>query len=232
MMRGASINRSDVLNRRWVVGSNGDFYRYDHFDPDTNRFLGLSVYEFTSAMQGLARRTFAERASRTGTTADGRTDNWRLEKGWTREFDQRGELRGFVAFDQTTRPLDKASYFVSEQPDSRYMSYTQLRDYTARLRSSGFDVLAQQVALARKLAFPFITLIMTLIAVPFAVTTGRAGAMAGVGVGIALAMTYWTTINVFAAFGAGGLIAPTLAAWAPNLLFGAGAIYLLLTVRT
>jgi lipopolysaccharide export LptBFGC system permease protein LptF len=28
------------------------------------------------------------------------------------------------------------------------------------------------------------------------------------------------------------VIAPLLAAWAPNLLFGAGAAYLLLTVRT
>jgi lipopolysaccharide export LptBFGC system permease protein LptF len=45
-------------------------------------------------------------------------------------------------------------------------------------------------------------------------------------------MTYWVTISVFAAFGSGGLLSPLLAAWAPNMLFGAGASYLLLTVRT
>jgi lipopolysaccharide export LptBFGC system permease protein LptF len=73
---------------------------------------------------------------------------------------------------------------------------------------------------------------MTLIGVPFAVTTGRRGAMYGVGVGIVLALTYWTLISVFAAFGAGGAMPTLLAAWAPNLLFGAGAVYLLLTVRT
>ena len=39
-------------------------------------------------------------------------------------------------------------------------------------------------------------------------------------------------ISVFAAFGAGGAMPPALAAWAPNLIFGAGAVYLLLTVRT
>jgi lipopolysaccharide export LptBFGC system permease protein LptF len=39
-------------------------------------------------------------------------------------------------------------------------------------------------------------------------------------------------ISIFAAFGQGGLIAPMLAAWAPNLIFGAAAAYLLLTVRT
>jgi lipopolysaccharide export LptBFGC system permease protein LptF len=112
------------------------------------------------------------------------------------------------------------------------MSYTQLRDYTERLRASGLDVVPQQVALWRKLSFPFVTLIMTLLAVPFAVTIGRSGAMAGIGVAIGIAIVYWTTISVFAAMGAGGVMAPALAAWAPNMLFGAGALYLLLTVRT
>jgi lipopolysaccharide export LptBFGC system permease protein LptF len=112
------------------------------------------------------------------------------------------------------------------------MSYSQLRGYIDRLRTGGFDISEQQVALERKISFPFVTLVMTLIAVPFAVTTGRRGAMYGIGVGIVLAIVYWVTISVFAALGTGGLMTPMLAAWAPNLLFAAGAGYLLLTVRT
>ena len=57
-------------------------------------------------------------------------------------------------------------------------------------------------------------------------------AIGEIAVGIGLALLYWVSISVFAALGGGGLLAPTLAAWAPNLLFGAGALYLLLTVRT
>jgi lipopolysaccharide export LptBFGC system permease protein LptF len=45
-------------------------------------------------------------------------------------------------------------------------------------------------------------------------------------------MIYWTTISVCAAMGAGGMMPPTIAAWAPNAIFGAGAAYLLLSVRT
>ena len=73
---------------------------------------------------------------------------------------------------------------------------------------------------------------MTLLAVPFAVTTGRRGALYGVGVGIVLAITYWLMLSVFAAIGAGGLLPPLLTAWAPNLLFGTLALYMVLTVRT
>jgi lipopolysaccharide export system permease protein len=47
-----------------------------------------------------------------------------------------------------------------------------------------------------------------------------------------LALAYWTMISVFAAVGTAGLVPPLLAAWAANLIFGAAAMYLLLTVRT
>ena len=40
------------------------------------------------------------------------------------------------------------------------------------------------------------------------------------------------TLSVFAALGAGGVLSPMLAAWAPNILFGAAAVYMVLTVRT
>jgi lipopolysaccharide export LptBFGC system permease protein LptF len=39
-------------------------------------------------------------------------------------------------------------------------------------------------------------------------------------------------LSIFGALGAGGWISPLLAAWAPNILFGAAAVYMVLTVRT
>jgi LPS export ABC transporter permease LptG len=230
VMRGGDPATFDVLNRRWMVGSEGEIYHYEYFDPRERRLVSLSIFEFDEGMQRLTRRTFAQRASFVGGEEDG--DLWALEGGWTREFDATGEARSFTPFEAMQAPLEQAAYFGTQQPDSQFMNYTQLREYVARLRATGFDVGEQQVALARKVAFPFVTVVMTMIAIPFAVTTGRRGAMYGIGVGILLAMTYWVAISVFAAIGTAGLISPALAAWAPNLLFGACAAYLLLTVRT
>jgi lipopolysaccharide export LptBFGC system permease protein LptF len=112
------------------------------------------------------------------------------------------------------------------------MDYGQLRAYIAKLEASGSYVVPYLVALQRKVAFPFVTVIMTLLALPFAVTTGRRGAMYGIGIGIVLAIVYWIALSLFGALGAGGLLAPALAAWAPNILFGAAALYMNLTVRT
>ena len=39
-------------------------------------------------------------------------------------------------------------------------------------------------------------------------------------------------LTIFMAIGAAGVLPPALAAWGPNILFGAGALFLMLTVRT
>jgi LPS export ABC transporter permease LptF/LPS export ABC transporter permease LptG len=222
------IAPNEAINRQWVVGSRGEIYHYDFIDPKTRRMLGLSVYEFPPDMEHISRRTFAERASVDETIPT----LWHLENGWTRAFTATEGPPPFSPFDKADRTLDSMSAFVTEAPDARFMGYVQLKEYTERLRAGGFDVLDQDVALAGKIAFPFVTIILTLMAVPFAVLTGRGGAMAAIGIGIGLALTYWITISVFAAMGTGGLVTPVLAAWAPNMLFGAAAVYLLLTVRT
>jgi LPS export ABC transporter permease LptG/LPS export ABC transporter permease LptF len=225
ILNGGTLETFDVLNRRWVVGRDGTIYHYGNFNPQAGHFSGLWVYEFDANMQHLTGRTFAEEATYSG-------DSWNLQRGWTREFDDRAVERNFSRFALARRELEPPAHFSTEPPDPEFMSITQLRAYTRQLAESGFDVVKQQVALQRKISFPFVTIVMTLIAVPFAVTIGRSGAMAGIGVGIALALVYWTAIQLFAAMGAGGLLSPVLAAWAPNLLFGSAAVYLVLTVRT
>src|SRR5262245_19637620 len=112
------------------------------------------------------------------------------------------------------------------------MTYAELRDHIGRLQASGANVVPQMVALQRKIAFPFVTVVMTILAVPFAVTMGRRGTMFGIGIGIVMAITYWVTLSVSGALGSGGVLTPVLAAWALNILFGAAAIYMVLTVRT
>ena len=74
---------------------------------------------------------------------------------------------------------------------------------------------------------------MTLLAVPFAVSTGRRGALYGVGIGIMLAITLLAAAErVLRRDRRGRAAPPVLAAWTPNILFAAAAAYLILTVRT
>ena len=216
------------LDRRWVAANNGNIYQYVYFDPSRNRLNGLSIYEFGADRSMLVRRQYFENVEFRGDREARGDVQWHGGKGWRREF----EPRKFAVYTDQPVLMEGPGYFASDRPDAQQMSYAQLSDHVTALQAGGFNVIPYVVSLHRKLAFPFVTLIMALIAVPFAVTSGKHGAMYGIGAGIVLAILYWTAISVFAAIGSGGLMAPALAAWAPNILFGCAALYLLLTVRT
>ncbi len=230
VMNGVAPETLDMLTRQWVVGSRGEIYHYDYFDPANNALMGLEVFGFSDRMRALTHRSYAKVAR--FSPQPGHPEQWRAEQTWSRELLPSGDTRQYASAPTTEFTLEPPSYFGTRQPEPEFMTYSQLQSYIDQLKTSGFDVIAQQVALERKASFPFVTLIMTLIAVPFAVTAGRRGAMYGIGVGIVIAISYWVAFSVFAALGTGGVVAPMLAAWAPNILFGAGAAYLLLTVRT
>ncbi len=223
------LPKTYVLNRQWVAATNGNLYQYVFFDARRKRLNGLSIYEFGTDPSTLIRRSYFSQATFPGDRETKGLVTWQGGPGWVREFEPK---LAFASFASRPVALDGPGYFGSERPDAEAMSYAQLREHIASLRSGGFNVVPFVVELHRKLAFPFVTLIMALIAVPFAVTTGNRGAMYGIGAGIVLAILYWTAISVFGAVGAGGLMSPALAAWAPNIIFGCVASYLLLTVRT
>ncbi len=230
IIRGGDSRTFDVVNRQWLVGANGEIYHYQFFDPRRRELNAMSILRFDPQTLELKERAFATQAVY---SPRGRGDSqpWIARAGWSRQLAGPAVTR-YTPFDATRLSLEPADYFETEAPAPDRMNFVELRRHIEELRTSGYNVTGYEVALQRKFAFPLVTLVMTLIAVPFAVTTGKRGAMYGIGVGIVLALVYWTAISIFAALGAGGLLSPTLAAWAPNLLFGATAAYLLLTVRT
>ncbi len=225
--------RTSSLDRRWIVGRGGEMYHYDLFDTRASRFTRLWIYRVDDASWRLEAMDYASDAAPSQTSESG----WSARAGWTREFAPAGARAvehavQYAAFSARELPIEPPDYFKNESPEADQMSYGQLKAYVARLSASGADVVPHMVALQRKIAFPFVTVIMTLLAIPFAVTTGRRGALDGIGVGIVLAIVYWTTFILFTAIGSGGLLPPLLAAWASNILFGAAAGYMILKVRT
>jgi LPS export ABC transporter permease LptG/LPS export ABC transporter permease LptF len=229
---------SAMLSRRWIVGQRGDLYYYEFFDPKGNRFSQFSKYQTDPSQWRLSALMFAKEVTYTKSTKSEGGLAWSARNGWDRDFAAapKGKTAApsvaYRPFSERQVALEAPSYFKSDDRDADRMSYGELREYVARLQKSGYYAVPYQVQLQKKVAFPFVTLVMTLLAVPFAVTTGRSGALYGIGIGITLAIAYWTAQSIFGAMGGAGLLSPTLAAWAPNILFAAGASYLILTVRT
>jgi lipopolysaccharide export LptBFGC system permease protein LptF len=129
---------------------------------------------------------------------------------------------------------------IAETPDDflklvkldKQMNYHELAAYIKDLQQSGFDTVKLHVQYYKKFAVPVFALIMALISVPFGFLVGNRGAMTGVGVGIALAMGYLAIGLLFDQFGNVNLLPAIVAAWAPDALFSAAGLYLMLRMRS
>lgn len=224
-MRGLPPEGTNALTRNWLAARSGRIYHYDRFDPRSRQLQRLSIFEIDPAGWRLTKQIYTPKA----VFRDG---VWMAEAGWVQTFPE-GALP--VRTPVPAGPLEGVEppdYFGTVETEAALMNIGELRRYVADLESSGADAAEAKVNLHQKMAFPLVTVIMTLIAVPFAVTTGRRGALYGIGLGIALSIAYWFILSIFGALGTTGILPPALAAWAPNLFFAAGATYLLLTVRT
>lgn len=216
----------DVSDHNWLVDKDGRMYYYAYYQSRQQALYNVSMFEIATQPYRLLSHTFALKA-----TFDPHTNRWNGERGFAQRFDATGG--GHVTFQSTPLALTQPSDFstaVNSEADT--MTVGELTKYIKQLGKSGFSVAPERVALQHKIAFPLVTLVMTLIGVPFAVTTGRRGALYGIGLGIGLAFSYWLLMTFFLAMGSAGILPATLAAWAANVLFFAAAIYLMLTVRT
>jgi LPS export ABC transporter permease LptG/LPS export ABC transporter permease LptF len=216
------------LQRKWIFGKSDRIYNYEYFDGNQDSFVDLNVYDIDLKQAKILRRTHAARAH---IDQDGM---WSLEDGWIRDYES--APAGFKRITKETVGFpENADYFQKEifQPkESSKMTYPELRSYINYLMQSGYNATELRVELHKKISFPLSCLIMALVAVPFSFSTGKKGAFFGIGLSIAIAISYWGFASVFEAMGAHGLLVPALAAWAPNLLFGAAGLALLLKVRT
>jgi lipopolysaccharide export LptBFGC system permease protein LptF len=214
----------NLLNYRWVVGADNVIYYYGTFDPEKSEMLGLTMFAPRADKWELASETFVRRA----VFVDRK---WIGEQGWKQDF--RTDPPKGTAIDRSPLPgLESPEYFSTAPPDAELMSVTELQRYVAELEPTGFNVTPLKVELHRKLAFPFVTLVMTLLAVPFGISAGKHGALYGIGLGIVIALSYWILISAFVAIGKAGLLTPVLAGWAPNVLVVGLAAYLFLRART
>ena len=203
------------------------FY-YQFFNAEKDSFANLTVFEFDPTTFALTRRIFAANA-----TWDPHLDNWVFVNGWQRTFS--GEtVASYQPFTVASFPeiKEQPSYFKKEFLPSQEMSYNELTRYITDLKQSGFDTKRLAVQLYKKIAYPLITLVMAILAIPFALSMGKKGSLAGVAIAIGLAMTYWVVSLLFESMGNISVLPALLAAWTPDLLFGIAGVYLLLRTPT
>jgi LPS export ABC transporter permease LptG/LPS export ABC transporter permease LptF len=215
-------------NRKWIWGESSRIYYYKYFDPNEKMMAGVYVFELDPTSFRLTREVSADRAH---WNTSMRT--WVFENGWSSDF--RGTDRlPTKNFQATTFPElgETPDYFLKEALQDKQMNFRQLDRYIRDLQQSGFDTVRLQVQFYRKFSVPLFAAIMAIIAVPFAFLVGNRGAMTGIGVSIAIAITYLGLGILFEKVGEVNQLPPAMAAWAPDAIFSLAGLYLLMRMRS
>jgi LPS export ABC transporter permease LptG/LPS export ABC transporter permease LptF len=219
--------------RNWMFGEQHPgqlsvIFYYQYFDSEIDTFGNITVFEFDPGTFTLTRRIFA-------TTAEWQPNlnAWVFEDGWERSF-KGPEVSGYRSFAVSTFPevTEAPSYFTREVRPSSEMSFGELARYIHSLRQSGFNTVPLRVQLNHKLAYPLITLVMGVLAIPFALSMGRRGSLSGIAVAIGVAVAYYVVSGFFENMGNVSWLPAFLAAWSPDLLFGLAGAWLLLRTQT
>jgi len=213
-------------DRQWLFGQGRYVYNYLHFDPRQRALQRLQVFEFDDDHR-LASRLFAQQA------VFEQGEEWVFTDGWVRRFNgvEVTDYRRFSAPRLVDFP-EAPDYFEAEIRRPEQMRYGELKDYIGELEESGQAVPELKVDLYKKAAFPVVSWVMALVALPFAFRLGRQGALYGIGISIVLGMGFLVVFAFFSTLGEAGALPPAVAVWSPDVLFGVLAVYLFLGVRT
>jgi len=219
--------------QKWIFGLQepgkpGRIFYYELFDAAQNAFGNVTVFEFNPDTFSISRRIFASSAH-----WEPQLNEWVFEHGWERTFNG-AEISSYRPFDVSTFPEihEQPQYFKKEALLSSEMNFDELTAYIRDLSQSGFDTIRLRVQLNRKLAYPAITLVMAILAVPFALSMGKRGSLLGIAVAIGVAIAYFVVAGTFEAMGNVNLLPAFLAAWAPDVIFVLAGGYLLLRSST
>ena len=233
VIKGRAARTMEHPGQNWIFGLQrpgkpGRIFYYEYFDADLNSFGNITIFEFNPDTSSITRRIFASNVH-----WEPQLHNWVFVHGWERTFNG-DEISSYRPFEVSTFPeiQEQPQYFKKEVHLSSEMSFEELSAYIRDLRQSGFDTMRLRVQLNRKLAYPIITLVMAVLAVPFALSMGKRGSLAGIGVAIGVAIAYFVVSGTFEAMGNVNMLPAFLAAWSPDVLFALAGGYLLLRSST
>jgi len=223
MIRTGAVQADIQSGKVWV--SSTDTRRIYSYDPVSvgGQLNNLSVFEFDSEALHLERVLVSPGMSLApGAFVEGRGDLIELGGGGA-DYERGASIR-----------LSAGDFYVlnSELNKPTELNSRALSAYISELKARGVNVSPLAVVLERKKAEPFSPLIMILVGAPLAFAFGRRGTMVALCMAIGSGLAFLGLTSGFQQAGANGLLTPTVAAWAPSMLFLAVGGYLLTRTRT
>jgi lipopolysaccharide export system permease protein len=200
----------------WIRGE-ASFINIDNFDPRSSTLENVTVF--------LLNRDFSLRALVEIPKARWTKDGWQADQGTEWNMLEDGKM---------TRQQTRATLPMTETPadlkllarDAEEFSFFDLQKQIADMKSKGIDTTVYEVDLQIKLALPFISPLMVLLALPFALKRQMGGSVSlSFGIAMLIGFSYWVLAAFCFSLGHSGALTSWVSAWLPNAIFLLIALY-------
>jgi len=144
---------------------------------------------------------------------------WQINNYEIREFKDKKQIIKKGILMDTTINLHP-SEFTKRKSLVETMNFFELNNYIKREEMRGSEqLISHKIEKHKRIAFPFSSIILTLIAVAIASRKIRGGIGMHLGIGIIIAFTYILFMQISTTFAINSNLDPKLSVWIPNLLY-------------
>lgn len=162
---------------------------------------------------------------------DSRHEMWKLLQVTERIFSDSSEtVQQFDSLNYTDSHITPEDLVELEiQPEE--MDYAQLKRFVNKMQALGADPRRWLVDLHMKISYPLASFIIVLFGAPLAARKRRSGPALGFALALLISFVYFLFLRSGQVLGHKGELAPWLAAWIGNIVFGIGGVMMMLRVR-
>jgi lipopolysaccharide export system permease protein len=154
-------------------------------------------------------------------------DKWTINNYCVRLINGMQEKLYFGNKMDTSMNLTPADFYRKDD-NLEVMNFSQLRKFISDEKLKGSEnIRFYEVEKHKRIAFPFSTFVLTIIAVSVSSRRVRGGIGIQIAFGMAVTFTYILFMRVTETFATYGSLPPMLAVWLPNILYGILGLYLL-----
>ncbi|MCK9617697.1 MAG: LptF/LptG family permease [Lentimicrobiaceae bacterium] len=152
---------------------------------------------------------------------------WKIMNAYERKINGMNESFSYLGTYDTTLRVKPTDFSMSVH-DLKTFTYEELREAIAREKLRGTKIVTQfELEKHKRIAFPFATIVLTIIGYALSSRKVRGGIGLHLGLGITISFTFILFMQIFSVFAAFGNMPPFIAVWIPNILFGILGLYLI-----
>jgi lipopolysaccharide export system permease protein len=157
---------------------------------------------------------------------------WKAKDGILRYFDDSSKEQ-FTQFKELELPdiVDKPEDLAKKIGKPEDMGYDQLKDYIQLMKRVGVRYTRESIDLGLKVAYPLTSIIVVLIAIPFAANPRKGGIAVSFALGATISLSYFVLFRILQSAGNNEKIPQEVAVWGVNGLFLLTAIIIYWRVR-